>query len=56
MVDELRAEGMPVLEPFINASVEVRESHRQHRPLVDLAPRHKVARQFVELYRTIEGQ
>ena len=55
MVEELRAEGLPVLEPFINASVKVRESHRRHRPLVDLAPRHKVARQFVELYRTLEG-
>ncbi len=56
MVEELRAEGLPVLEPFLNASVKVRESHRQHRPLIDLAPRHKVARQFAELYRTIEGE
>ncbi len=56
MVEELRAEGLPVLEPFLNASVKVRESHRQHRPLVDLAPRHKVARQFVELYRTLEKE
>ncbi len=55
MVEELRAEGLPVLEPFLNASVMVRESHRQHRPLVDLAPRHKVARQFAELYRTLEA-
>ncbi len=55
MVEELRAEGLPVLEPFINASVKVRESHRQHRPLVDLAPSHKVSRQFVELYQTLEG-
>ncbi len=55
MVEELRAEGLPVLEPFLHASVKVRESHRQHRPLVDLAPRHKVARQFTELYHTIEG-
>ena len=55
MVAELRAEGLPVLEPFLNASVKVRESHRRHRPLVDLAPRHKVARQFVDLYQALEA-
>ncbi len=53
LVDDLRAEGLPVLEPFLNASVKVRESHQAHRPLVDLAPRHKVSRQFRELYRAL---
>ncbi|MCP3962836.1 MAG: ParA family protein [bacterium] len=54
LVDELRNEDMPVLEPFLTASVKVRESHQQHRPLIHLAPSHKVARQFVELYETLE--
>ena len=56
LVDELQAEGQPVLEPYLNASVKVRESHQQHRPLIDLAPNHKVTRQFVGLYETLENQ
>ncbi len=56
LVDELKAEGQPVLEPYLTASVKVRESHQQHRPLVDLAPSHKVTRQFEALYRTLEEQ
>ncbi len=56
LVEELRAEDLPVLEPFLTASVKVRESHQQHRPLIDLAPSHKVARQFADLYQTLERQ
>ena len=52
----LEAEGLPVLRPFINASVKVRESHERHRPLVYLAPSHKVTGQFRELYRTLVDQ
>ena len=55
LVDELLAEGLPVLEPYLNASIKVRESHQLHRPLIDLAPRHKVARQFVALYQTLQN-
>lgn len=53
LVSELEAEGLPVLRPFINASVKVRESHERHRPLVYLAPSHKVTGQFRGLYRTL---
>jgi chromosome partitioning protein len=53
LVSQLEAEGLPVLRPFINASVKVRESHERHRPLVYLAPSHKVTGQFRELYRTL---
>lgn len=53
LVGELESEGLPVLRPFINASVKVRESHERHLPLVYLAPRHKVTGQFQELYRTL---
>ena len=50
VVEELRAEGMPILEPFITASVKMRESHAAHRPLVDLAPSHKLSRQLRALH------
>jgi chromosome partitioning protein len=55
VVEELVAEGLPVLEPYISASVKVRESHEETRPLIYLAPRHKLTRQFDELYAALEG-
>jgi chromosome partitioning protein len=54
VVEELRAEGMPILEPFITASVKMRESHGAHRPLVDLAPRHKLSEQLRQLHDNLD--
>lgn len=53
LVDELVAEGLPVARPYLTSSVRVRESHQEHRPLVQSAPRHKVTEQYRELYRTL---
>jgi chromosome partitioning protein len=53
LVDELVAEGLPVLEPFLMSSVKVRESHQQNRALIHLAPRHKLSEQIRELYRSV---
>lgn len=55
VVEELTAEGFPVLEPYVTSSVKVRESHALHRPLVDLAPSHKLAAQFGELWEAVVG-
>lgn len=55
LVDELRAEELPLLEPYLTASVKVRESHQAHRPLVDLLPGHKVSAQFRQLYQALEA-
>ncbi len=54
LVDELRAEGLPLLEPYISASVRVRESHHAARPLVELYPGHKLAAEFEGLYAALE--
>ena len=56
LVAELRAEGLPLLEPYITTSVKMRESHQTHRPLIDLAPRHKLSQQFEGLYETLEAR
>ncbi len=56
LVDELRAQGHPVVEPFLPASVKVRESHQARRPLADLAPRHKLTAAFDELHDRLEAQ
>jgi chromosome partitioning protein len=53
LVDELRAESLPILEPFITTSVKMRESHEAHEPLVYLAPRHKLSGQFRELHQRV---
>jgi len=55
VVEELRQEGLPVLEPHISASVKVKESHEAAKPLPYLAPKHKLSGQFEELYANIEA-
>ena len=50
LVEELRDEGMPVLETILPASVKMQESHEQARPLIHLAPRHKLTQRFVALF------
>ncbi len=55
IVETLREEGLPVLEPFIGSSVVVRESHEAARPLVDYAPRHKLTGQFEALFERLES-
>jgi len=55
VVEEIRDEGLPVLDPHISASVKVKESHEAARPLPFLVPRHKLTGQFEELYDTIEN-
>ncbi len=53
IVEELTAEGLPVLIPYLSASVKIRESHQHSRPVVHLDPRHKVTREYVELHDTL---
>lgn len=55
VVDELRAEGQPVLDPLLSASVRVKESHEAATPLVFLDGSHKVTREYIELYETLDA-
>ena len=54
LVEELVAEGHPVLEPFLRSSVKVRESHQAGRPLVHLAPGHKLTLEFQALHARLQ--
>jgi chromosome partitioning protein len=54
-VDELIADGLPVLEPFLSASVRIRESHHAARPMVFFEASHKVAGEFEELYDRVRA-
>lgn len=49
LVDELRAEALPVLASHLSSSVKVRESHQLARPMIHLAPSHKLTLEFVAL-------
>jgi chromosome partitioning protein len=50
LVEELRAEGLPVLSTFLSASIKIRESHHLARPMIHLDPRHKLSLEFGALY------
>jgi chromosome partitioning protein len=54
LVQELKDEGLPVLASTLSASVKIRESHEQARPLVHLAAGHKVTREFLQLHEELD--
>ncbi|MNG79634.1 Chromosome partitioning protein ParA [compost metagenome] len=54
LVEQLRSEGMPVLPVYLSSSIKMRESHHASVPLVHLAPRHKLALEFIDLLDVLE--
>ena len=54
VVQELRDEGLPVLNATLSSSVKIKESHQQAKPMVHLEPGHKLAQEFGALYDEIE--
>tara|TARA_R110000787_G_scaffold159314_1_gene273078 strand:- start:581 stop:1348 length:768 start_codon:yes stop_codon:yes gene_type:complete len=54
LIEQLRAEKLPVLEQTLSSSVRVRESHEQHKPLIHLAPSHAVTEQYVALFQALK--
>ena len=54
LVAELEEEGLPVFKSYLTSSVKMKESHRAHRPLIDLAPSHKLTGQFLDLHAELE--
>ena len=54
VVDELRAEGLPVLDGHLSASVKIKESHRLARPMIHLDRSHKLTMEFAALYEELE--
>ena len=55
VVAELVEEGLPVIEPFLSASVKIKESHERARPMIHLDARHKLSQEFVALHGTLNG-
>lgn len=55
VVDELVAEGLPVLEPYVTSSIKIRESHEAAKPLPYFARSHKLTGQFEDLLEAINS-
>jgi chromosome partitioning protein len=50
MVQELIAEGLPVLQPYLSSSIKIRESHEQSLPMIYMDPSHKLTQALVALH------
>lgn len=55
LVDELRAEGLPVLPTTLSSSVKIRESHEASKPMIHFMPTHKLALEFLAMHAEIEA-
>lgn len=55
MVKELESESVPVFRSRISSSVKMKESHIEARPLIHLAPAHKLTLEFIALYNELNG-
>jgi chromosome partitioning protein len=55
LVGELEEEGYPIFDTYLNTSIKMKESHRAHRPLIDLAPGHKLTGQYLDLHSELEA-
>jgi chromosome partitioning protein len=53
LVDELIAEGLPVLAPYLSASVKIKESHQLALPMVHLDARHKLSLEYLALHAAL---
>ncbi|OYU92673.1 MAG: hypothetical protein CFE45_22410, partial [Burkholderiales bacterium PBB5] len=54
LVDELVAEGLPVLQPYLSASVKIKESHQRALPMVHLDARHKLTLEYLALHAALQ--
>ena len=52
-VQELIDEGLPVLQPYLGASVRIKESHELSCPMIHLDARHKLTQSFEALYDSL---
>ncbi|MCB1762847.1 MAG: ParA family protein [Gammaproteobacteria bacterium] len=53
LVEELIAEGLPILDAYLSPSIRIRESHQNASPMVHFDPAHKLTGEFKALYREI---
>ena len=54
LVQELIDEGLPVLQPYLSASVKIKESHERALPMVHLDARHKLTLEYLALHQALQ--
>ncbi len=54
VVEQLKTEGLPVLESMLPPSILMKESHQKNLPLIHLATDHKLTQAYVSLFNEIE--
>ncbi|QPF37838.1 ParA family protein [Acinetobacter sp. TTH0-4] len=54
VVQQLKAEGMPVLDNMLPPSILMKESHVKNQPLIHLAAEHKLTQAYQLLFNEIE--
>ena len=55
LVDELKAEGLPMFDSKLSSSVRIRESHDRCLPMIHLDARHKVSIEYIALYEELQA-
>ena len=50
LIEEMKHQDLPIIDAFISSSVKMKESHRRQKPLIFLAPGHKLSKEFSTLY------
>lgn len=55
LVDELKAEGLPVFDSKLSSSVKIRESHERGLPMIHLDARHKLSQEYLALYEELQA-
>ena len=55
VVSELIEEHLPLFDTKLSISIKMRESHEQSKPLIYLAPSHKLTKEFLSLFHELNG-
>jgi chromosome partitioning protein len=55
LIEDLQQEELPVCASYLSASIKMKESHSQAKPLIYFAPNHKLTREFVNLFDELEN-
>ena len=55
LIDELKADSLPVSKTTLSLSVSMRESHEKAKPLVFLKPKRRLNLEFEYLFKELES-
>lgn len=53
VVDELIAEGLPVLPVYLSSSIKIKESHESAKPMIHLDRSHKLSEEYQQLWAAL---